>query len=685
MGTYDNKAAAPGSGYGQDQKPKRKLSKQQQEDLVKEVRDCIDSAWEHERINIQEATLDQRFRANDQWPHASRTQRERDGRPVLTFNRLNQFVHQVCNPMRQADKSIKATADDDAPDPGMAKVVDGIFRKILRQSKAHSVFAHQLDCQAGCGIGWVRICNDYKDDKSFDQEIYVEKVHNPLSVFWDPAACDPVKSDAMWMVVTEMIPEATFKARYPDAAEDNVDDPQSLGNYYSVTEGGFYWRTDKDVRIAEYYKKIPTKRTLAKLANGQTEDVTDKPPQLLKMLPIAATRQVNTFRVEKYIVSGSEVIEGPYDVPGSYIPLVPAVGGEVALDQGTYRYSVIRFARDAQQMYNLNRTAMSEWIGQAPVAPYMVTPKMIAAHRGIWDSHNVNRRNYLPYTPDKDAPGMRPERIDPPAAPTALAADAQFAADDMKYGAGIHDASLGAPSKEVSGVALARKQMESDVGSYHFADNFEATLLHIGCILLEWIPVVYDTPRQVNLVAPDGSEIPTPINTPQMDPQTGQWVIVNDLSSARFLVDAKIGPNYSSRRIEMQGEIGEFIKALPPQQAAVITDIFARNQDWEGHEEIANRLRATIPPQILQASQVGPDGQPIPPPPPPPDPMLEAKLREIASNIEKNMATTAKTIVEAKQLDRMDAIVDYPMQPGQAPAPGQPPPGGPPQGPPFQQ
>src|SRR5262249_39878921 len=156
------------SGAYPDQKPARTLSDEEKQDIVKEVRDCIDCAWQHERVNINEAILDQRFRANDQWPEAARRQRASEGRPVLTFNRLNQFVHQVVNPMRQADKTIAATADDSTLDPTLAKVCDGIFRKIQRQSMAHAVFAHMLDCQAGCGIGWLRICNDYKDDKSFD-------------------------------------------------------------------------------------------------------------------------------------------------------------------------------------------------------------------------------------------------------------------------------------------------------------------------------------------------------------------------------------------------------------------------------------------------------------------------------------------------------------------------------------
>src|SRR5262245_51678935 len=140
MATYDNKMAG--------KQRKARLSDADKVDIVKEVRERIQAAWEHERINITEGVLDNRFRANDQWPDAARRQRENDGRPVLTFNRLNQFVSQVVNPIRQADKAIKAKPDDDTADPTLARVVDGMFRKIQRQSNAHAVYGHALDGQA---------------------------------------------------------------------------------------------------------------------------------------------------------------------------------------------------------------------------------------------------------------------------------------------------------------------------------------------------------------------------------------------------------------------------------------------------------------------------------------------------------------------------------------------------------
>lgn len=677
MAAYSDKMSAR---KGKDRKS---LSKEQSDALVKEVRDNLDSAYEHERTNIEEAQTDQRMLADDQWPDAARRAREAAGLPVLTFNRLNTFVNQVVNPVRMADKAIKAKPDDNVADATLAKVCDGIFRKIQRDSFAKLVFGKALACQAGCGIGWLRVCHDYNTQKSFDQDIFIEAIDNPLAVFWDSDARGPVREDMMWAGVTEMWTEARFKSRWPKALVVSADDPSS------TSLNGFYWRDRDDVRVVEYYKRIPIKKRLAKMADGSVVDLGEAkddaamPTEPGMMEQVIQVREVDTYRVEKYMVSGSEVLEGPSEVPGCYIPLVPAMGGETAVERGTYRFGVIRFARDAQRLYNVNRTAMAEWIGQAPAAPWLVTPKMIAQHAGIWNSQNINRRNFIPYTPDEKAPTNKPERISPPEMPVALSNEAMMASEDMKTGTNIHDAALGKKSNETSGIAIERRQMESDVSNYHFSDNFEASLTHLGTIIMEWIPIIYDTPRTIILIGEDGEEQPTPVNMPTMDPQTGMSVIQNDLSKAKFGVQVTIGPSYSTRRIESAQQIGEFMKAIPPAQAALITDIYARNQDWQGHEEIAKRLKATIPPQIVAQAEAppGPDGKPMPLPPPEPSPfeiaeleLKKAQTAKLQADVqvaleglksakvaqEKDLATTAKTIVEARQLDRADSIMDFP-------------------------
>ena len=149
-------------------------------------------------------------------------ERQAQGRPILTINRLPQFVRQVTNDIRQADLAIKVSPVDDQSDPKLAKIFNGLLRQIHYQSSAKHVYGTAADHQVSCGIGWFRVCTEYTDDQGFEQELRLKTIRNPLSVYCDPAAIEPDRSDAKWMFVTEIIPTDAFKEQYPEIGRAHV-------------------------------------------------------------------------------------------------------------------------------------------------------------------------------------------------------------------------------------------------------------------------------------------------------------------------------------------------------------------------------------------------------------------------------------------------------------------------------
>jgi len=79
--------------------------------LIEQLRDNIQNAWSHDRDNRRDQASDIAFCAGDQWPEATRREREDTGRPMLTINRLPQFIRQVTNDIRQADLAIPLSLD----------------------------------------------------------------------------------------------------------------------------------------------------------------------------------------------------------------------------------------------------------------------------------------------------------------------------------------------------------------------------------------------------------------------------------------------------------------------------------------------------------------------------------------------------------------------------------------------
>ena len=186
------------------------------EDLTAAVRVRLQEAYEADRENRRQAALDMSFLAGDQWDTATSEARRKAKRPMLTINRLPAFVAQVVNDIRQSDLEIKAFPTEDN-DKALTEVYNGLLRQIQHRSSAKAVYSTTVSHQVSFGMGFFRVLTDYVDDASFDQEIKIEAIPNPLSVYFDPAATKPDKEDATWCIITEEIPRKAFKARYPGA------------------------------------------------------------------------------------------------------------------------------------------------------------------------------------------------------------------------------------------------------------------------------------------------------------------------------------------------------------------------------------------------------------------------------------------------------------------------------------
>ncbi len=560
-------------------------------DIVQEAQERLEAAWVQDRENREDGFMDLKFLAGDQWPNEIRLQREAQNRPCLTINRLPQFVNQVANTVRVNPSAIKAIPAGGEATAELAEVYSGLMRQIQYRSNATNVFANAVYYAVACGIGHFRVVTDYDGEDGFDQEILIKRIQHPLSVFWAPGAVEPDRSDAGYCLVSEMIGRKEFQKRFPGAAMADFMAPSDLN-----AESGLFWANRDAVRVCEYWVKRPHERTIVRLENGVTLDITKVAPEELQGLKIIAERKVRSHKVVHYLLSGEEVLEGPNEWAGRYIPIFPVIGSETALETKVIRSGLIRFSRDSQQLYNFWRSAAAESIALAPRAPFVATPAMIAKFKGQWDTQNTVSRPYLLYEPDPEVPGGRPMREPPPDIPSALINESGMAADEMKATTGIYDASLGARSNEISGVAIRARESQGGVSALHYQDNLMATLNHLGEVLIDLIPKIYDSERTIRIMREDESHLPVRINVPVMG-ANGKPMLLNDLNQGSYDVRVKIGPSYATRRAEAADAMLQFIQVVP-QAATVAADLVARNMDWPGADEIADRLKRMLPPQV---------------------------------------------------------------------------------------
>lgn len=553
-----------------------------------EALERFDRAQEYERENRRLAEEDFLFVAGDgQWDYEIRKARESEGRPCLTMNRLPVYIAQVMGDARQNKPAIKIHPVDDKADIETAEIIEGIIRHIESDSDADVAYLTALQHACEGGFGHWRVITDYADDSSFDQDIKIQRIANPFSVYWDNNATHVNKADAEWCFVTEWMTTEAFDRKYPKA-KDEVRDWEAD---HTLSRYGTWLDGQHRVRVAEYWCKKRKPITLSQLADGS---VVEGKSELA-----VRTRESSKVEIYRYVLSGDRVLEGPELWPGKYIPIVSIYGPEEFIDNRTRYRSMIRHAKDAQRMYNYWQTAITEKIALAPKSPFTGTVEMFKGLEHIWNKANTLNVPFIPYNPDPKAPGARPERSRPADVNVAEIGQANQSIDDLKATIGIFDASLGAQGNETSGRAILARQREGDTATFAWIDNLARGIEHTGRILVDLIPRIYDTQRVIRILGEDDSENMVTINEMNVvNPWTGDYEILNDMTVGKYDVRVSVGPSFATRRVESAESMMAFIQAFPA-AAPIAGDLIAKAMDWPGAEEIAERLKKTIPPEIL--------------------------------------------------------------------------------------
>lgn len=229
------------------------------EDILKDAKEAFKLAEETESDNRADWLDDIRFaRLGEQWPDDMRRKRESEGRPCLTLNRLPSFIRQVTNDARQNKPAIKFHPVDDGADKETAEILNGLVRNIEYSSNADVAYDTALDHAVTGGFGYFRITTDYSSNDSFEQDLCIERVVNPLTIYGDPYSREADSSDWDTAFVTEQMTLAEFKAKYPKA--------QSSG--WESASKDDDWVSGDNIRVAEYWTREEVVKNLLKMSDG---------------------------------------------------------------------------------------------------------------------------------------------------------------------------------------------------------------------------------------------------------------------------------------------------------------------------------------------------------------------------------------------------------------------------------
>lgn len=573
-----------------------------EKDTLAEGKDAFELCSEVEQENRARALEDLRFaRLGEQWPQEAIKARGKD-RPMLTINRMPAFIRQVVNDARQNKPQIKVKPVDGKADLDTAEVINGLIRNIEYTSNADVAYDTAADFAVTMGWGYIRVSVDYACDDTFDKDLRIERVANPFSIFGDPHSTAADSSDWNVSFVVDRLSKDTFAAKYKGAEPVNWDE-----DGYSALSAP--WLEDEEVLVAEWWKREEIEKTLLRLSNGLVlyQEQYEKGKDLFDALgvTVAQERPTRGYKVTQRIMTGAEVLE-ENEWAGRYIPIIPVYGEEVNVEGKRYFRSLIRDAKDAQRMFNYWRTTTTELVALAPKAPWVGPVGSFETDRN-WDTANTENHPYLEY--DIVQGGLAPQRQPFSGVPAGALQEALNASDDMKSIMGLYDASLGARSNETSGRAIMTRQREGDVSTFHFIDNLTRAIRHTGRVLIDLIPLVYNTQRIVRVLGNDGKPQNVaigPVDQNAPAPPPAGFDRIYDLAAGKYDLAVDAGPSFTTRREEVLALMTEMMRAWP-QAVPVLGDLVVKYMDLPDAEEIQKRLRALsgagVDPQQVQKLQ----------------------------------------------------------------------------------
>ena len=528
-----------------------------------------------------------------------------NARPCLTINKLPQHVHQVTNELRLNRPAPKVIPADDMADVEVAEVFNGMIRHIEYISDADVAYDTACENQVTYGEGYIRLLTEYCSADTFDQDIKIGCIRNSFSVYMDPMMQDPCGADARWCFITEDISKEEYERLYPDAAPISTLQTLGVGDQ-SISQ----WLNENTVRIAEYFYYEITKQTLNLYPGNVTAFDGTPEDKMLRMQfgkPLRS-RESERKQVKWLKINGYEVLEKA-DWAGEHIPVVRVLGNEFEVEGRIYISGLVRNAKDPQRMYNYWVSQEAEMLALAPKAPFIGYGGQFEGYEAQWKTANTNNWPYLEVNPDvtDGAGGMLPlpQRAQPPMASTGLLQAKAGAAEDIKSVTGQYNAALGMAGNERSGKAILARQKEADTGTYHYNDNYARAIRRLARQMIDLIPKIYDTQRVARIVKEDGASEAVKINPMQPEPvkkiMDANGIVIDKIYNpgvGKYDVMVVTGPGYATKRQEALEAMGQLLQGNP-QLWAVAGDLFVKNMDWPGAQEMAKRFAKTIDSKLL--------------------------------------------------------------------------------------
>lgn len=542
---------------------------------LEEIKDLVDDAEASTSATREEASDMLVFGRISQWDDeiGADVQTEFRGTFDLIKSRRKRILSELwSNPVGISFKA-KDGADSDA-----AEILTGMYRTdMLRSEEAHETAT--MD-QVDCGFGAFRFITEYEskfDDMNNHQRICAIPINEANNVvYFDSNAKRKDKSDARWCLIISTFTDKGWE-RYcgeNDIPYDKNERPQPFKS--PERTDAWFWRSKEDeIKIGEfYYKEKKRERVLIyEDPLGQTKAVYQKEVKdVIDDMEAAGFIKVGEkmkerWIIKKAIVSGEKIMK-EQRVPGEHIPVIPIYGDHSFVEGRELWRGIYHDAQDPQRLHNFMMSYLADIVAKGPRGKDVYYPGQIQGYEYMY--HQSGPDNNYPYmlqnevSPETGQPyPVGPVgRVEPPQLPQAGAALLDLcrqSVDDVTGGRLDQEAMT---NPQVTEGQIVAAQQSRNMETFEFQNGAQLAMKQAGRVYASMAAELYDVPREVTITKPDGTESEEMIMEAVIDEETGEEVVLKDISKGTFDVYTDTGPSFQTQKDQARAEMQAMYQAL---------------------------------------------------------------------------------------------------------------------------
>jgi hypothetical protein len=374
---------------------------------------------------------------------------------------------------------------------------------------------------------------------------------------------------------------------------------------------------------------------------------------ILSLIPkVVAERQTQDYDIMHYRLIKDRIIEFS-KWPSRYLPIIFVDGNSHFIEGRQYTRSYIHEAKDTQRFLNYLLSERATEIKNRRREQWLGTPDNIVGYEQDWRNPELQVGMLKAKVDPKT--GQLPQKMPAWQLSPELIQEYQTCGQDIREILGYSEQQE-LQGRDISGKARRERKLEGSMAAYVYYDNLNQAIEQAGRTVLDLLPHVYgEDERHLIITKKDGKS-----NSIVLNKRNSDGSIVNAIEVGDYDIDINTGPSFAVQK-DMALEFFQQTLQASPQLFPLIADLWAKNLDIQYQEQIVERFKTIVPPQILAKEE----GKELPPQPPSPQEqamqmemkMKQAELQEKQAELQLR-ADQHQLDRERHQLEKLQMIME---------------------------